>query len=80
MTTVAAIPRRSSVAVAAGAVAALMRAAVHVIGHRRKTRRDRRTLQTMPDYMLADIGLQKLEFRSSSDGRSGVWVIPSRYS
>lgn len=41
--------------------------------------RDRRLLQSLPDYVLADMGLEKLEFRSGADGRRDVWVIPPRY-
>jgi hypothetical protein len=41
--------------------------------------KDRRVLQTLPDYVLADMGLEKIEFRSAADGRRDVWVIPHRY-
>ena len=41
--------------------------------------KDRRVLQTLPDYVLADMGLEKIEFRSAVDGRRDVWVIPHRY-
>ena len=27
--------------------------------------KDRRVLQTLPDYVLADMGLEKIEFRSA---------------
>ena len=48
---------------------------------RRRVRvgKDRRVLQTLPDYVLADMGLEKIEFRSSAEGRRDVWVIPHRY-
>jgi hypothetical protein len=41
--------------------------------------KDRRVLQALPDYVLADMGLEKIEFRSTADGRRDVWVIPHRY-
>ena len=44
-----------------------------------KARRDRRLLQTFSPALLADIGLEKLEFRSAADGRRDVWIIPHRY-
>jgi uncharacterized protein YjiS (DUF1127 family) len=44
-----------------------------------RTGRDRRVLQTLPDNVLADMGLEKIEVRSGTDGRHHVWVIPHRY-
>jgi uncharacterized protein YjiS (DUF1127 family) len=41
--------------------------------------RDRRMLQTLPDSMLADIGLEKVEILSASNSRREVWVIPHKY-
>ena len=41
--------------------------------------KDRRVLQALPDYVLADMGLEKIEFRSTADGRRDVWVTPHRY-
>jgi hypothetical protein len=46
---------------------------------RMRVGKDRRVLQTLPDYVLADMGLEKIEFRSAADGRRDVWVIPHRY-
>jgi hypothetical protein len=40
--------------------------------------RDRRLLQRLPDYVLADMGLERIEFRLA-DGRRDIWVIPHRY-
>jgi hypothetical protein len=45
----------------------------------RRIGKDRRVLQTLPAYVLADMGLEKIEFRSAADGRRDVWVIPHRY-
>ena len=41
--------------------------------------KDRRVLQALPDYVLADMGLEKIEFRSTADGRRDVCVIPHRH-
>jgi hypothetical protein len=49
------------------------------IRRRMRIGKDRRVLQTLPDYVLADMGLEKIEFRSAADGRRDVWVIPHRY-
>lgn len=45
-----------------------------------RTGKDRRVLQTLPDHVLADMGLEKIEIMSGTDGRRHVWVIPHRYS
>ena len=43
-----------------------------------KIGKDRRTLQTLPESVLADLGLERLEVRSSTGSRD-VWIIPHRY-
>jgi uncharacterized protein YjiS (DUF1127 family) len=45
-----------------------------------RTGRDRRVLQMLPDNVLADMGLEKIEVTSGSNGGRQVWVIPHRYS
>jgi hypothetical protein len=45
-----------------------------------RTGKDRRVLQTLPDNVLADMGLEKIEVVSGSNGGRQVWVIPHRYS
>jgi hypothetical protein len=50
-----------------------------LIDRRLRTGRDARMLQTLPDHVLADMGLQKMEFLSGADGGRHVWVIPHRY-
>ena len=50
-----------------------------LINRRIRTGRDARVLQTLPDHVLADMGLQKMEILSGSDGGRHVWVIPTRY-
>jgi hypothetical protein len=44
-----------------------------------RTGKDRRVLQTLPDNVLADMGLEKIELLSGTDGERHVWVIPHRY-
>jgi hypothetical protein len=41
--------------------------------------RDERVLQMLPDNVLADMGLEKMEIMAGSDGQRHVWVIPHRY-
>jgi uncharacterized protein YjiS (DUF1127 family) len=41
--------------------------------------RDRRTLQLLPEHVLADMGLEKIEIMAGTDGRRQVWVVPHRY-
>lgn len=41
--------------------------------------RDARVLQTLPDHVLADIGLEKMEIVTGAGGDRHVWVIPHRY-
>jgi len=45
-----------------------------------RTGKDRRVLQALPDHLLADMGLEKIEIRGGTDGRRHVWVIPHRHS
>ena len=44
-----------------------------------RTGKDRRVLQMLPDNVLADMGLEKIEIMSGTDGGRHVWVIPHRY-
>ena len=43
-----------------------------------RVRRDRRLLQALPASLLADIGLEKIEFRSAADGRRETWIVSHR--
>ncbi len=45
----------------------------------RKTGADARILQRLPDHVLADIGLEKMEIMSGTNGTRETWVIPHRY-
>jgi uncharacterized protein YjiS (DUF1127 family) len=42
-----------------------------------KIGKDRRTLQTVPAYLLADMGLERMELRTSS-GDHAIWIAPRR--
>jgi len=44
-----------------------------------RTGKDARTLQTLPDHVLADIGLEKMEILTGTNGAREIWVIPHRY-
>jgi uncharacterized protein YjiS (DUF1127 family) len=46
---------------------------------RLRTGKDSRVLQTLPDHVLADIGLERIEFTSGTYGSRQTWVIPHRY-
>jgi hypothetical protein len=48
------------------------------IRSRMQAGRDRRMLQSMPDYVLADMGLERIEFRSGADGRRATWLVSHR--
>lgn len=51
-----------------------------LISRLRRSGRDARVLKTLPDHVLADMGLQKIEIMSGTDGGRHVWVVPHRYS
>jgi uncharacterized protein YjiS (DUF1127 family) len=42
-----------------------------------KIGKDRRALQAVPAYLLADMGLERLEIRTTS-GNHAVWIAPRR--
>lgn len=48
------------------------------VGSRSKIGKDRRALQAVPDYLLTDIGLERLEIRTTS-GYHDVWISPRRF-
>ena len=79
MSTVALSRNPSRVGRGFGAVAALGSSLWNAIERRIRMGRDARELQTLPDHVLADMGLQKMEVLSGSDGSRHVWVIPHRY-
>jgi uncharacterized protein YjiS (DUF1127 family) len=48
------------------------------IQRNRQVGRDRRLLQALPASLLADMGLEKIEFRSAADGRRETWIVSHR--
>jgi hypothetical protein len=44
-----------------------------------RTWKDARVLQMLPDHVLADMGLEKIEVTAGTAGGRQVWVIPHRY-
>ncbi len=50
-----------------------------LIARLRKTGKDARALQMLPDHVLADIGLEKMEIMSGTYGARETWVTPHRY-
>src|SRR5688500_10523799 len=50
---------------------------VRRISRRLKVRADRRALQTMPDYLLADIGISRSEIDSATEYGRGYPLGPS---
>lgn len=44
-----------------------------------RTGKDGRVLQMLPDNVLADMGLEKIEIMTGTNGGRHVWVIPHRY-
>jgi len=41
--------------------------------------KDGRVLQMLPDQVLADMGLERIEIMAGTDGRRHVWVVPHRH-
>jgi hypothetical protein len=50
-----------------------------LIVRRVRTGKDARVLQMLPDRVLADMGLEKIEIMAGTDGHRHVWVIPHRH-
>jgi uncharacterized protein YjiS (DUF1127 family) len=44
-----------------------------------RTGKDGRALQMLPDHVLTDMGLERIEIMAGTDGRRHVWVVPHRY-
>jgi len=44
-----------------------------------RTGKDARALQTLPDHVLADMGLEKMDILTGTNGAREIWVIPHRY-
>jgi hypothetical protein len=50
-----------------------------LINKRMRTGKDSRVLQTLPDHVLADMGLERIEITTGTYGGRQTWVIPHRY-
>jgi hypothetical protein len=50
-----------------------------LISKRLRTGKDSRVLQTLPDRVLADMGLERIELVTGTHEGRQVWVIPHRY-
>ena len=75
-----ALSRNPSRTVAAlAAVMVLGRPFLDLLRRCRKTGKDARTLQMLPDHVLSDIGLERIEVVSGTNRGREVWVIPHRY-
>jgi hypothetical protein len=76
----AALSRNPSRTIAAmSAVMALGRPLLGLVTRCRKTGKDARTLAMLPDHVLADIGLEKIDVLTGTNGSRDIWVIPHRY-
>jgi uncharacterized protein YjiS (DUF1127 family) len=45
-----------------------------------RTDRDRRLLQTLPDHVLADMGLERIDLPYGPEGDRHVWVGRARHN
>ncbi len=64
---------------ALSAVVALGRPIRNLISRRVRSGKDARTLQTLPDHVLSDMGLEKMDILTGTNGAREIWVIPHRY-
>ena len=79
MSTAALLRNPSKTSRGLNAVAALGNSIWGLINQRIRTGKDARVLQTLPEHVLADLGLEKMEILSGTHGSRHVWVIPHRY-
>lgn len=79
MSSVALSRNPSRIIAALSAVMALGRSFVSFISKRSRTGKDARTLQALPDHVLADMGLEKMEVLTGTNGAREIWVTPHRY-
>lgn len=78
MSTLALSRHPSRAAAAISGIVAFAMSIFRRIGRRMKLGKDRRAVQAMPDSLLADLGLERIEIRTA-DGHREVWTIPHRY-
>lgn len=79
MSTSALLRNPSRAAVGIGGIAALGSLIWHGISRRIQVGRDARVLQTLPEHVLADMGLERMEIMAGTSDQRHVWVIPHRY-
>lgn len=77
MNTVALSRNPARTAAARNAVVALCVLVSRCIRSWMKIGKDRRVLQTVPAYVLADMGLERIELRTSV-GSQDIWLQPRR--
>ncbi len=76
----AALSRNPSRIIAAfSAVMALGRPIRSFISRRVRMGRDARTLQMLPDHVLSDMGLEKMDILTGTNGAREIRVVPHRY-
>ena len=78
MNTVALSRNPSRTAAAWSTVAGLGNSIPRCIRSWMKIGKDRRVLQTVPAYLLADMGPERVEFRTTV-GNHEVWLTPRRH-
>jgi len=61
------------------AVMALGRPLLNLISRRKRTSRDAHVLQSLPDHVLSDMGLERMDILTGTNGERQIWVIPHRY-
>ena len=79
MSTVALSRNPSKASALLGAVMAFGQSVRRMLAACVKTDRDRRLLQTLPDHVLADMGLERIELPYGPDGDRHVWVGRTRH-
>lgn len=57
---------------------ALGNSILRLINKRVRAGKDSRVLQMLPDRVLADMGLQRVEITAGTSGSRQSWVIPQR--
>jgi hypothetical protein len=74
-----ALPRNPRIAAVLSAATALGCPICNFIAKRVRMGRDARTLQMLPDNVLSDMGLEKLEVLTGTNGDRDIRVIRHRY-
>ena len=61
------------------AVVALGRPLLNLIRRCRKVGKDARALQALPDHVLADMGFEKMNVLTGTNGSREILIIPHRF-